>query len=219
MAAVDLVEYAAAHRVQQDVEASVTVAYVANVPLPLCQWWVQDGLREVEEALEDLVLEDYTPDRLGMADLAQQKQSDYECLEDDGQVTQTDEEVPQKLTVRAEDPGGAASCAAGSIVRREYWNPRRLEPIEGRARRKQNARSFHFHALDGQPGIQNLYVQLVIVLDSEHASKGGCGLGSFVTYVFDVLDLALELLVLCLVLYIVGACARCYANGIVRLVL
>lgn len=105
-AAVDLVEYVGARPVQQCVEASVTDAYVGNAPLPVCQWKTQDGLREVVEG--GLVLEGYTPDRLGMPDLAQQKQSDHGCLEGDGQVTQADEEAPQKLRVGAEehrDPG------------------------------------------------------------------------------------------------------------------
>lgn len=74
------------------------------------------------DGLGDLVFEGYTPDSLDWADQAQQKQSDRDCLEDDGQLT-PDEEVPQKLTMGAEenrDPGGAARCVADSIARREY---------------------------------------------------------------------------------------------------
>ena len=123
MAAVDSTESAAVHRVQQGgVEESVTVACVANVSPPVCLWRIQDGLREEVEDLEDLVLEGYTPDNLDRADQAQPKQSDRECPEDDGQL-KPDEEVPQKLTMGAEencDPGGAANCLVDSIVRREY---------------------------------------------------------------------------------------------------
>ena len=133
MAAADLTECAAVHRVQQvRVEESVTIACVENVPPPVCLCRIQDGLREEVDDLGDLVFEG-TPGDLDRADQALQKQSDRDSLEDDGQLT-PDEGVPPKLTMGAEenrDPGGAASCVVGSIFRRECWSQRGLTDRRG----------------------------------------------------------------------------------------
>lgn len=75
-------------------EGNAKLTGVARKPLPraVCQ----GEPREEVGALKFLVFEDYAPDRMDTLDLVLQKQSDPACPEDDGQLTQGDEEVPQK---------------------------------------------------------------------------------------------------------------------------